>query len=332
VLISPTDRPAGWKTFERWCKARGFLFAAPYGAGNDCPSPRRVRIVMDVLDDVRRNFATDPDGTYLAGFSGGARMACAVAFALPEHFGGVLSIGASGGLRDEVWLRQRVLERLSVAFQVGGNDFNRPEAERFRGPQLKGYGVRTRVWVQPGLGHAVPGERVIHQGLLWLEEAAPKRAALARRWPASRIAGGEAPDRAALAKALLAEGRKRLEKKETLYSGLMQLKGVARRWPDQPAAKEALKLLRAHEDRGEKAWQAEDVAEQRRYLLATARGLTAYATGALPAVYKKQRPDMARRAIALWEKIASDSPDSTAGKEARKRIAELKKLLGKAEP
>jgi hypothetical protein len=112
----------------------------------------------------------------------------------------------------------------------------------------------------------------------------------------------------------------------------MQLKGVARRWPDQPAAKEAVKVLRAHEDKGESAWQAEDIAEQRRYLLATARGLTAYATGALPAQYKKMRPDMARRAIAMWEKIESDSPDSAAGKEAKKRIAQLKKLLGKSGP
>src|SRR5262245_54983593 len=125
LFVSAGNEPAGWKAFAKLCQARGILFAGPRAAGNDDPGARRVRIVMDVLDDVRRKHPIDPDRTYVAGFSGGARIACGVAFGLPEHFGGVMSLGAAGDLREDSWLRHRVIDRLSVAFLAGETDFNR---------------------------------------------------------------------------------------------------------------------------------------------------------------------------------------------------------------
>ncbi len=328
VFVSASPGPAGWKQLGKLCKARGFLFAAPRGAGNDCPPKKRVRIVLDVLDDVRRNYPTDPDRTYLAGFSGGGRIACAIAFALPELVGGVMPIGASGDLREEPWLRHRAIDRLSVALLTGTTDFNLGEVARFRGPMLKGMGVRARVWVQPGLGHAIPGEKVLGEALTWLDEGAPKRRELAKKWPASRIEGGTAPDREALALALLAEGRKKLAGREA-YAGLMQAQGAMNRWPDTAAGKQARALLLEYEEKPAKPWEADDLAEQRRFLAARARALDAYASGTLPPTYAKMRPDMLRAAIELWEKIRADSPDSAAGKEATKRLPALKKLLEK---
>jgi hypothetical protein len=201
---------------------------------------------------------------------------------------------------------------------------------RYRGPLLKEVGVRARTWVQPGLGHAIPSEGVLGEALTWMEKAAAKRRQLAKKWPASRLEGGAAPGREAQAKALLAEARKKIEARATLYAGLMQAKGVSARWPDTAAGKEARALLMEHEERPEKPWQAEDVAEQRRFLVAQARGLDALATGPLDRkVYAKMRPSMLRGAIQLWEQVLADSPDSAAGKEAKKRLPVLRKMAGK---
>jgi hypothetical protein len=326
VFVSPSDTPSGWAHFGRICRSRGILYAGVRGAGNNCPPKKRVRIILDVLDDVHRRLPTDPDRTYLAGFSGGARMACAVAFAVPEYFGGVLAIGAAGGMRDELWLRRRVAERLSVALAAGASDFNRGEVERFRGPQLKEYGVRTRVWIQAGQGHLMPTSPVLQEAVAWLEEAAPRRAELAKRYPASR-APATAPTRQESARALLEEGRKRAEQPKTMYVGLLQLQGLTRRWPDLPEAKQAERLLNDYARRSERPWEADDVAEQRRYLLATARALDGYASGKLPAQYEKERPGMVKQAIGLWKKVLIDTPDGAAGKQAKERIAELTKLL-----
>jgi pimeloyl-ACP methyl ester carboxylesterase len=331
LFLSPGNEPMGWKHFETFCKQNDVLFAGPRLAGNDCPPKKRVRIVLDVLDDLRRNHHTDPDRTYLIGFSGGGRVACAIAFALPELFGGVMPLCASGDLREESWLRQRAVDRLSVALLTGEKDYNCGEVERWRGPYLKEVGVRTRVWVQPALGHAVPGEKSLGEALRWLEEAAAARQEAARKYPALHIAGDVAPRREDLAVALLAEGKKRLGRRDTQFSGLMQLKGCLERWPDLPAAAEAKKILLEYEGKAEKPWEADDVAEQRRFLIAQARALDAYASGELPPPYAKMRPDMLRQAIELWQKVAGDGPDTPAGGEAKKRIAALEKVASMKE-
>ena len=125
VFISPGDKAGGWSNWKRVCEQQGILFASPHNAGNSVDTRQRVRVVLDVLDDVRQKYHVDPDRTYLGGFSGGGRIACAIAFSLPEYFGGVFPICAAGDLRDESWLRQRVIDRLSVAHVTGETDFNR---------------------------------------------------------------------------------------------------------------------------------------------------------------------------------------------------------------
>jgi pimeloyl-ACP methyl ester carboxylesterase len=326
LFISPGKGPMGWKSFEKICKDQGFIFVSPHNAGNDCPPKRRIRIVLDVLDDVRRNFPTDADRTYIAGFSGGGRIACHVAFALPELFGGVMPICAAEELRAEPWLRHRVIDRLSVALLTGENDFNRSEVERLRGPFLAGVGVRARVWTQAGLGHGVPGEALLSEALKWLEDDLARRQKLAKKFPATRLAGNAAPDRAAMAKAIFDDGKQRLAQRETVFAGLMLMQGCLTRWPDAPAAAEAKKLLLDYEARKEKPWEQDDIAEQRRFLIARARALDAYASGELPAVYAKERPQMAKQAAELWKQVVDDNPDSDAGREGKKRIPELEKL------
>ena len=328
LFLSPGNDGGGWKAFERLAKAEGVLVASPRGAGNDCPGRQRVRIVLDVLDDLRRNYPVDPDQTYIAGFSGGGRIACAVAFALPELFAGVIPICAGGNLRDESWLRRRAADRLSIAMLTGEKDFNRGEVERLRGPYLTEVGVRTKVWTQPGLGHAIPNDKTLREAYQWLQAGQPRLLALAKKYPDAKIRWTQAPTRAELAAKLLAEGKGRLAEKGGQYAGLMQMKGVLERWPDVPAAAEAKKLLLEYDDKAEKPWEKDDLAEQRRFLIASARALTAYATGPLDAQYVKQRPDMLRQAMKFWKEIADDQPDAAVGKEAKKRIGELEKELG----
>lgn len=326
LYISPSGEPQGWKRFETVCKQQGILFAGPFGAGNDCPSKKRARIVLDVLDDLRRNYPLDADRTYLAGFSGGGRVACALAFALPECFGGVMPICAGHDLREESWLRQRVVDRLRVASLTGDKDFNRAEVERLRVPYLKEVGVTARVWTQRGMGHDIPSAAVLSEAIRWLDEGAARRREQAKRYPASRLTGESVPDRSEQAKALLAEGKRRLEKADTLYSGLMQLKGCMERWPDLKASAEARQILTEYDGRDNKPWEKEDIAEQRRFLIAQARALDGYASGDLPSAYIKQRPNMARQAMQLWQKVLADAPESEAGREAKKRLPALEKI------
>ncbi|MBP90933.1 MAG: hypothetical protein CMJ64_30185 [Planctomycetaceae bacterium] len=327
LFISPGDRGAGYDQWKQVCTRHGLLFASPHNAGNRCPTEQRVRIVLDVLDDIRRSYDIDPDRTYIGGFSGGGRIACSIGFALPEYFGGVVPVCAGGDLRDESWLRHRVIDRLSVAHLTGESDFNRGEVERLRGPLLKNVGVRSRVWVAPKLGHGIPSAKSLDEAFLWLEEARGERVAVAMRFPASRASRSEGLTREGQAASLLAEAKRRVESKETRYSGLMQMKGILTRWPNLAAAREARSILLSYEQGDDRSWAAEDIVEQRRFLIARARAIDAYASGPLPRQYDRQRADMVKAAINLWKTVLNDGQDADAVAEARKRLPELEKIL-----
>ena len=122
LIASPGDEPLGWRSWQKTCEDQGVIFCALYGVGNNVAAGRRVRILLDALDDVRRRYHVDPDRTYLVGFGGGGRPACAVAFALSEFFGGVIVADEGISLNGLEYLRWRVRDRLSVALIAPGKD------------------------------------------------------------------------------------------------------------------------------------------------------------------------------------------------------------------
>lgn len=330
VFVSAGNDPAGWKAFEPACKDLGLAFIGVRGAGNDVPPPKRCRIVLDCLDDLRRQVPLDPDRTYIAGFSGGGRIACGIAFALPEQFGGIIPLCAAGDLRTEPWLRHRAADRLSAALVTGQTDFNRGEVERWKGPFWTGLGIRAKVWTQPNLGHAIASSATLTEAVKWLDEGRPARAAAAKKYPTSR-ASPAAQSRDEAAKALFAEGQGLLMQRATQHRGLMLVKGAFERWPDTEAGKAARKLLEEYEAKKEKPWEADDVAELRKQLTAEARALADYVLNGIPAgsPYEKARPDMAAQAVEYWSALIADAPDSDVAKEGKKLIAELRPLAGK---
>jgi hypothetical protein len=331
LFVSPGDEPNGWKAFESLCKDKGIVFIGVRGAGNNVPSPKRVRIILDCFDDVRRQIPLDPDRTYTSGFSGGGRIACGIAFALSEYFGGVLPLGASGDLRQEQWLRFRIADRLSAALITGETDFNRGEIERWRGPLWKDVGIRTKVWVQPKTGHAMPNGATLAEAVSWLDEGVEARAVLAKKNLNSRVVAEAAPTRAEAAKALFKEGESLLSAKGTQYRGLMLIKGVSERWPDTETGKAARKLLESYEAKKERPWEKEDIAALRKQYTAEARALGDYILNGIPAgsPYEKDRPDMAKQTIDLWTLLINDAPNSELAKEGKKQVAELEKFAKK---
>ena len=321
VYVSPSSRGNSFPKFSALCRESKAIFIAPQNVGNNVPMPQRIRIVMDALDDARRILNIDPDRTYITGFSGGGRVACAIAYAVPEYFGGVMPLCAGGQLRQEVWLQQRVIDRLRVALVTGETDFNRGEVERLTFTMLEGQGVSVRKRVVPKLGHGIPGTSTLKEAYQWLEEGVESRRRFAKSHPASSLQ--DSPDRAEWAKLLLEEARQRMRTKETLYSGLMQMKGIYTRWPDLPHAREALGILRRFENDVESGWEEQDVANQRRTLIARARAVDAYGSGPLPKQYVAQRPAMLRAAVQLWQQVIQDGKDVKAVKEAKTRIPKL---------
>jgi hypothetical protein len=309
VFVSPGDDPLGWRCWQRTCEAHDVLFCAAYGAGNRCAPGRRVRIVLDVLDDVRRRCRVDPEQTYLCGLGGGARLACDVAFALPEHFGGVVPVCGGGPLPALPYLRHRVEDRLSVAWVTGADDVNRRQVEDYRFPLLAELGVRSRLWLVAGMGHALPPPAVVEEAYTWLKDDLARRQADAKGRPGLAASPDEERTNGRRAEGALASARADLIRDERLWRGVALLRGTVARWEKTEAADQARALLEeVQADPARRRRLAEqESAERRRDLTARAKAL--------------ERSGQGRAALGAWEELAKAEGGKAAAEAKRLRAA-----------
>jgi predicted esterase len=330
VFVSPQSRPVGWPFFEPACRNAGMLFAGVRDAGNGAPMARRVRAVLDVLDDVRRRHRIDPDRTYLAGFSGGAAVACQTAFRVPEYFGGVVCIGHAPKLPDSPAVRTRVAERLSVAIACGERDPAAPWVSELMVPTLRTLGVRTEAELIARQGHNMPPAESLAASLAWLEEGLGDRRALAKSYPASSLAG--APSRAQWAQRLLAEAQGRLGEPRLVDSGLAQLEWINARWPDLAESKTAAKLAAEVAARPDRPWEATRARQRVKLLVVQAAGYERLARRG--GVEEFQQAGLVRRAAELWGQVRDESQRAEEVAQARERLAALAPQLDRnaAEP
>jgi hypothetical protein len=315
VFISPGDEPLGWRHWQKTCEKAGALFCAPYGAGNGCPVGQRTRIVLDMLDDVRRLYKIDPDQTYLTGFSGGGRMACTIAFALPEYFGGVAPICGTNPLPRLDALRHRVHDRLSVAFVTGESDFNRKENEVFMAPLFADLGIRSKLWVVPKMRHSIPGADVLSEVYAWLADDLKHRREEAKAHPGLALPTGESPTPEKVAAGYVAEAEAELKQAGHAWRGVALLRAVVERWPNSDPGDKARQLLKdvVKDEAKARAVAEEGGKEERDYLTAQAKALDRFGD--------------TRGALRAWRLLATNQPETPEGKkaadEAKRLVAAL---------
>ncbi len=325
--VSCAQQSDGWIYFQKICEKYGFALAGVHGAGNAIPDPSRARIVLDVLDDVRHRLPIDPDRTYITGGSGAGHEAGSIAHALPELFGGVMGICARWNLRVEQMLRQRMRERFSEAVVTGGADFNRGELEFEFSPILRIQNIRTRLWLYPDMGHAVPNAARLEQVFLWLEAGLPQRRAAGALFPAGRLTHDLNPQEWSIA--VLLEACQRIEMPGGLLSGLFELQAVVDRWRGLPAAEVAQSLLHEFDATSAVPWREINRAERLdfRYLQAKMFDGT-LARPPMPG-YSVPRINLVDIGISLWQEVHDlASANSSVSKEAAQRLAELHKEAG----
>jgi hypothetical protein len=315
VFVSPGDDPLGWKYWQKVCEEHDILFCAAYGAGNSCPPGKRIRIVLDVFDDVRRQYRIDPDRTYITGFSGGGRMACTIGFALPEYFGGVLPICGTNPLPKLDYLRHRVRDRLSVAFLTGTSDFNRKENEDFMYPLFQGISIHSRLWVVPKVGHAIPGPDVLTEALKWLESDLKRRRTDAAERPGLAASSSDVPTSLNEAQHQLEAAEIDLKTPERTFRAVALLQGINSRWTKTEPAEKARALLKEIADDPRRArLVAEQGGTEERQLLA-AQGRTLEKLGEI------------RAALKAWDLLAKNHQETDEGKKAAQEAKRIRSEL-----
>jgi predicted esterase len=322
LCVSPGDGPTGWSDFESICRSQGVVFASPMNTGNNQPFAMRARIVLDVLDDVRRRLSIDPDRVYLSGMSGGGRVAARVAYALPEACAAVLPICGSYSLREEPWVRLRVAERLSVVLLDGQTDWLRAESEQEYFPILNAYQVRAKLITYPG-GHTIPPGEVLREAFLWVEAGLEHRRKLAQRFPYSSMSHPWSAEE--WSNGLVDEGTSRLASAASASYGIVQLRGAALRWRDSSAAQRARKELDAHNRPGQPTWEQIFHDERLRFALLQSRAFDDHMVGPAPQDFPGSREPLWQMLRLSWSETLYLAKSTPYAAEAEARLAALKK-------
>lgn len=188
IWISPTDDGRPPPVFETALDALGLIAIGIDHAGNTRLTIDRLQLALDALETAERRVRIDPDRVYLAGFSGGGKIASMLAIAMPETFAGTVSIGGlscyhgvpTGDGRTQ-WPPAigrptlpvfRELRKRRIAAIAGDLDFNRTEVERRVG-LLEADGLTVRLFGPEGLAHVLPDASAFEKALRWIDE--PRR-------------------------------------------------------------------------------------------------------------------------------------------------------------
>ena len=325
--VSCAQKSDGWIYFEKICEKHGLVLAGVHGAGNAISDPLRARIVLDVLDDVRRRLPIDPDRTYITGGSGAGHEAGSIAHALPELFGGVIGMCGAWNLRAEQMLRQRMRERFSEAMVTGGADFNRPELEYEFFPILRAQGIRSRLWLYPDMGHAVPNAARLEQVVEWMEAGLPQRRLMGALFPASRLTQAPSPEEWSVA--VLLEACQRAEMPGGLISGLFELQAIVDRWQGLSAAQIAQQLLHEFDATSGVPWREIYRTERLEFRYLQAKMFDGTLSRPPMPGYSVPRINLVLIGIDLWQDVYNlAAAKSPASEEASTRLAALHKEAG----
>jgi predicted esterase len=315
VFLAPGDDPLGWRHWQKTCEQGQLLFCAAYGAGARTGVSTRTRIVLDMLDDVRRRYRIDPEQTYLTGFSSGGSLAGSLAFALPETCAGVIAVCGGAEINRLDYLRIRMRERLSLALVTGSGDFNRREVEDYQQNYFTELGVRAKTWSVRDLGHAMPGPEVLSEAVAWLAEDLPRRRTEARRWADPGAPAEELPAERTQARRMLEMAEPELNQGQTIFHGVALLEGILARYKRTDVAETAEKRLREIQaDARRRKWLEDARAlEEKRIVTARARAL--------------ERSGDLRGALQAWGNLATTHLGTPEGIQAAREMGRLKTLL-----
>ena len=169
VFVSPGESgelPAHWTSI---IDEKRLLWIAADGYGNSQPTAERMLVAVMALRLAQQMHAIDGKRQYVAGMSGGGRIASQVLSHFPQHFtGGMFMVGADFYMPRDANPRALMASRRLV-FVTGSRDFNQREMRRVRS-RYAAAGVSGILFLdEPGFGHELATTRQLTAGLDFLD-------------------------------------------------------------------------------------------------------------------------------------------------------------------
>jgi len=169
VYVSPTNSgelPAQWRAA---LEQRRLTWIAAEDFGNSRPTAERILVAVMASRLARKLHPTDESRLYIAGMSGGGRVASETITNFPQLFtGAFFMVGANFHLPEDAKVRELALSRPLVLL-TGSRDFNRREMRRVR-DRYREAGLSRILWLdEPGFGHEIATTRQLEAALDFLD-------------------------------------------------------------------------------------------------------------------------------------------------------------------
>ncbi len=181
----------GWK--DALAK-RSIIAVGADNSGNDRDVWHRVALALHAVHNMSKRHSIDPKRTYVAGFSGGGRIASRCALAYPDVFAGGIYMGGMDFYKDirfpddpkRVWpamlpppkddLLRKVKKESRHAIVVGDQDFNRAPSKAMADAMKKTEGFANVAYLEmPGTGHAPADAATLEKALDVLDAPPAKK-------------------------------------------------------------------------------------------------------------------------------------------------------------
>lgn len=195
VWVSPTADGRPPPALDPASDELGLIAVGADRAGNDRTLTDRFQLILDAVETARRRHLIDDRRIYIAGLSGGGRVAAILQCTMPDLFAGAMPIvgldsyhaapTGSGGRNPTRWPASfgkpvppvfRLAREHRIGAITGEMDVNHPEMIA-RARLMADDGLQVRLEIVPGMGHAMPDAARIAETLRWVDE--PRREAVA---------------------------------------------------------------------------------------------------------------------------------------------------------
>jgi len=160
------DPPSEWIPL---LDERNLLWISACDFGNLKPTAQRVLAALMGLAYAQREYPIDQHRVYVAGMSGGGRVASKVITKFPRLFNGAIFMGGADAWEEsETSLVPEIVKNRYV-FITGSNDFNRREIRTVL-EQYQSAGVSQSYLIDlPHFGHRLPGANALRNALIYLD-------------------------------------------------------------------------------------------------------------------------------------------------------------------
>jgi len=168
VFISPSKKGAPNKDWLAVLEKNNLAWIGAEGFGNEISTARRMLAAIMGLTLIKNKGKLDKQHVYVAGVSGGGKVASGLISRFPQYFSGALFMVGVDPLPKPPNIDIENLREKRFVFLTGSKDFNRRPVRRvYR--RYKKVGIDSAYLVDaPGFGHEYPNAALFEKALVFL--------------------------------------------------------------------------------------------------------------------------------------------------------------------